>query len=113
MSVCSAACTCPAGIGIGDFGNCDHVGALLFGLEDFNRRGLKTLTLQESCTSKLSAWNVPRDSLSAPLPIDQKTIQKISFGQNIEQQITPKINLYDPRVKSDRSLHQDSFETLK
>ena len=112
-SVCSAACTCPARIGIGGFGNCNHVGAVLFGLEDFNRKGLKTLPLQESCTSKLSAWNVPRDSLSAPLPIDQIVIKKISFGQNSEQKITPKINLYDPRVKSDRNLHQDSFDTLK
>ena len=69
-SVCSAACTCPAGIGIGGFGNCNHVGAMLFGLEDFNRRDLKNVPI-ESCTSKLSAWNVPRDSSSAPLPIDQ------------------------------------------
>ena len=39
--VLAAACTCPAGIGLGGFGNCNHVGAVLFALEDFNRKGLQ------------------------------------------------------------------------
>ena len=39
-SVSSAACTCPAGSGLGDFGNCNHVGCVLFASEDFNRKGL-------------------------------------------------------------------------
>ena len=36
--VCSAACTFPAGIGLGGFGNCNHDGGVLFALEDFNRK---------------------------------------------------------------------------
>ena len=46
-NVCSAACTCPAGVSIGGFGNCNHVGGILFGLEDFNRKGLKELPMSE------------------------------------------------------------------
>ena len=112
-SVCSAACTCPAGVGIGGFGNCNHVGGVLFGLEDFNRRGLKSLPIPQSCTSKLSAWNIPRDSSSTPAPIDQVVIKKVSFGQDTEKEVPPKINLYDPRMKCDRNLDGDCFKTLQ
>ena len=37
-NVSSAACTCPAGSGLGGFGNCNRVGGVLFALEDFNRK---------------------------------------------------------------------------
>ena len=57
--VCSAACSCPAGIGLHGFGNCNHVGGVLFALEDFNRHGLQEYPSAVSCTSKLSSWNVP------------------------------------------------------
>ena len=109
-NVCSAACTCPAGIGIFGFGNCNHVGGVLFGLEDYNRRGIRELP---SCTSKLSVWNVPRNSSSAPVPIDQVLIKKISFGQDVSKDSQPKINLYDPRVESDHSTNIDRLEALK
>ena len=33
-NVSSAACTCPAGSGLGGFGNCNHVGGVLFALEE-------------------------------------------------------------------------------
>ena len=94
-TVCSAACTCPAGIGIGGFGNCNHVGGVLFGLEDFNRKGLKEVPSSSSCTSKLSAWNVPRNSSSVPAPIDQVLIKKITFGQEVVKETLPKINLFE------------------
>ena len=35
-NVSNAACTCPAVSGLGGFGNCNHVGGVLFALEDFN-----------------------------------------------------------------------------
>ena len=35
-NVPNAACTCPAGSGLGGFGNCNNVGGVLFELEDFN-----------------------------------------------------------------------------
>eukprot|EP00795_Rhopilema_esculentum_P005739 gene5739-10996_t len=58
--VCSAACTCPAGIGLRGFGNCNHVGGVLFALEDFNRRGLREyssafLKLVGNCLPHLGA----------------------------------------------------------
>ena len=76
-NVCSAACTCPAGIGVGGFGNCNHVGGILFGLDDFNRKGKKYAITPTSCTSNLSAWNVPRDSSSSPVTINQVVIEKM------------------------------------
>ena len=35
-NVPNAACTCPAGSGLGGFGNCNHVDGVLFALEDDN-----------------------------------------------------------------------------
>ena len=62
-NVSNAACTCPAGSGLGGFGNCNHVGGILFALEDFNRKGLHQSKEPVSCTSNLSAWNVPSSIL--------------------------------------------------
>ena len=53
-SVLSAACTCPARIGLGGFGNCNYAGAVLAALEDFNRKGLQKCPELVSCTSMLS-----------------------------------------------------------
>ena len=63
--VCSAACSCPAGIGLGGFGICNHVGGFLFlpfALEDFKRHGLQEFPSPVSYASQLSAWNVPKSS---------------------------------------------------
>ena len=57
-NVSNAACTCSAGSGLGGFGNCNHVGGVLFALEDFNEKRLYQSKEPVSCTSKLSAWNV-------------------------------------------------------
>eukprot|EP00795_Rhopilema_esculentum_P011846 gene11846-2386_t len=57
--VCCADCTCLAGAGLGGFGNCDHVGGVLFALEDLNRKAYQDCPEPVSCTSRLSAWNVP------------------------------------------------------
>ena len=40
--IIAAACTCPAGSSIKCLGKCNHVGAILFALEDFNRKNSKT-----------------------------------------------------------------------
>ena len=44
--VCFAACSCPAGIGLRGFGNCNHVGGVLFALKDFNQQVFKDLNLR-------------------------------------------------------------------
>ena len=41
VDVCSAACSCAGGIGLHGFGNCNHVGGVLFALEDFNQQVFK------------------------------------------------------------------------
>ena len=110
--VCSAACTCPAGIGLGGFGNCNHVGGVLFALEDFNRKGYQDCPKPVSCTSKLSSWNVPA-SLKSILPqsIDEIVIQKLKFGKDNVNPKKPKC--YDPRALEDRKLNEEGLEKLK
>ena len=51
----AAYCICPAGLAE----LCNHVAALLCGLEDFGRSGLKERAAK-TCTEKLKAWNRPR-----------------------------------------------------
>ena len=97
-----ATCTCPAGTGVGGNGNFNHVGGVLFALEDLNRNGFQDLLTPIFCTSKLSAWNVPRDSSSDPVPIDAVIIEKIKFGRNNGKEYKPKKNVYDPRAPFDR-----------
>ena len=81
--LCCAACTCPAGAGISGFGNCNHGGGIIFALEDFNRKGYQSCPQPVSCTSKLSAWNLPSSFTSiSPVPIDQIVIEKIKFGRD-------------------------------
>ena len=41
--IIAAACTCPAGSSVKYLGKCNHVGAVLFGLEYFDRKMLKLL----------------------------------------------------------------------
>lgn len=108
--VCFAVCTCPAGLGIGGFGNWNHVGGILFRLEDFNRRGLQDFTTTVSCTSKLSSWNVPGAN---SLPIDEIIFQKIKFGKNNERGKIPRYNCYDPRARDDRCVDKESIATLR
>ena len=113
--VCAAACTCPAGIGIGGFGNCNHVGGVLFALEDFNRRGLQEYPSAVSCTSKLSAWNVPNSSALKsfnPAPIDEIIIKKIKFGKDNDSTVS-RCKSYDPRAACDRAINDESFQILK
>ena len=76
-----AACTCPAGLGMQGKGKCNHVGGVLFALEDFTRRGLQNHPEPLSCTSRLSVWVVPRNQSVAAKPLDQVLIRKIRFGK--------------------------------
>ena len=39
--IIAAVCTCPAGSSIKCLGKCNHVGAILFALEDFDRKNFK------------------------------------------------------------------------
>ena len=69
--VSRAACTCPAGLGSQGKGKCNHIGGVLFALEDFTRWGLQKHPEPLSCTSRLSVWVVPRNQSVAAKPLDQ------------------------------------------
>ncbi|KAI8490451.1 hypothetical protein Bbelb_317190 [Branchiostoma belcheri] len=74
-------------------GKCTHASGLLFAVEDFTRRGLKSHATPLSCTSMLSVWNVPRNDKVEPQPISKITIRKIRFGKNTRRPICAR---YDP-----------------
>ena len=108
--IIAAASTCPVGSSIKCLGKCNHVGAILFALEDFKRKKLKTFAEPLMCTSQLSKWNAPRNSSTNPAPID-KTLVK--FVDNPSTEVEPKNNYYDPRAPNDKYLDNDSMNTLK
>ena len=111
--IIAAACTCPAGSSIKCLGKGNHVGAILFALEDFNRKNLKTFVEPLTCTSQLSKWNVPCDSSANPTPIDKTLVKEIKFGDNPSTEVEPKNSCYDPRAPNDKYLDDDSMNTLK
>ena len=85
------ACTCPAGSGIKCLGKCNHVGTILFVLEDFNRKKLKTFAEPLTCTSQLLKQNVPHDSSTNPSPIDKTIVKKIHLETIRTQKLNQKI----------------------
>ena len=86
-----AACTCPAGSGINCLRKCNHVGTILFVLEDFNGKKLKTFAEPLTCTSQLLKWNVPRDSSTNPSPFDKTLVKKINLETIRTQKLNQKI----------------------
>ena len=108
--VLSAACTCPAGLGLRK-GKCNHIGGVLFAIEDFIRRGLQNNSEPLTCTSRLSVWVVPRNQSVAAKPIDKVLIRKIRFGKkNLRTQ--PKIIKFDLRAPDMRTRDETSFKKL-
>lgn len=106
-----ATCTCPAGLGSQGRGKCNHVGGVLFAIEDFTRRGLQKHSEPLSCTSRLSVWVVPRNQSVAAKPLDQVLIRKIRFGKkNIRLQ--PKIINFDSRAPQQRTKNEQNLKTF-
>ena len=106
-----AACTRPAGLGSQGKGKCNHVGGVLFALEDFTRRGLQKHPEPLSCKSRLSVWVVPRNQSVAAKPLDQVLIRKIRFGKkNIR--LKPKVIKFDPRPPQQRKIDDGRFKIL-
>ena len=105
--VSRAACTCPAWLGSQGKGKCNHIGGVLFALEDFTRWGLQKHPEPLSCTSRLSVWVVPRNQSVAAKPLDQILIRKIRFGKkNIR--LKPKLIKFDPRPPQERNRDEGS-----
>lgn len=67
----SAYCTCTAGL----LGSCTHVTAMLFRVEAAVSSGITKPT----CTSLLSAWNVPVATKSILKPIKEITFAKTTY----------------------------------
>ena len=108
------ACTCPAGAGLSGLGNCNHVGGVLFALEDFNRKGYTNCPEPVSCTSKLAAWNVPPSYATVfPAPIDEVGIKKIRFGKDDAQLKEVKNICHDRRKIAHRGIDEERVEKLK
>ena len=79
--VLRAACTCPVGLAVQGKGKCNHIGGVLFTIEDFTRRELHKNLEPLTCTSRLSVWVVPRNQSVAAKPLDKVLIRKIRFGK--------------------------------
>lgn len=73
--VLNAYCACPAEID----GQCNHVSATLFALEEYCKEMDKND--QELCTSKSCKWNVPRKRKETVTTISQMTIQKHDYSK--------------------------------
>jgi len=100
-----------AGLGLSRKGKCNHVGGVLFAIEDFTRRGLQRHAEPLSCPSRLSLWVVPRNQSVAAKPLDQVLIRKIRFGKkNIRLQ--SKVIKFDPRSPNQRTREENSFKIL-
>ena len=96
--ILQATCTCPARLGLEGKGKCNHIGGVLFAVEDFTRRGLEKHAEPLSCTSQLSIWVVPRNQSVAAKPLDRVLITKIRFGKKKKIRLQPKIIKFDPRA---------------
>ena len=105
--VSRAACTCPAGLGSQGKGKCNHIGGVLFALEDFTRWGLQKHPEPLSCTSRLSVWVVPRNQSVAAKPLDQILIRKIRFGKK-KIRLKPKLIKFDSRPPQERNRDEGS-----
>ena len=77
--VVAAACTCPAGSSVKCLGKRNHVGAILFALEDFSRKNLKTFV------------EPTRDSSTNPTPIEKTLVKKLNLGMIHLQKLSQKI----------------------
>ena len=95
-----AACCCPAGLGLGNLGHCNHIGAILFANADYTKNHQDEEGA--SCTSKPSTWNVPKRSSKAT-PIDEAAFISVNLGTTPDDFI-PKTNSYDPRAPCHRTL---------
>ena len=79
--VLSAACTYPSGLDFQGKGKCNHIGGVLFAIEDFIRRSIQNNPKPLISTSRLSVWVVPHNRIVAAKPIDKVLIRKIQFGK--------------------------------
>ncbi|WAR00121.1 hypothetical protein MAR_024493 [Mya arenaria] len=106
-----AACECPAGLGLHGAGKCNHIGGLLFRVEEFTRKELQKALDTLTCTSKLSNWNVPRDLQIPAAPLAELKIYRNQPGKQTGGRLT--VTSYDPRAPQDRFMDHAAFHNLQ
>ena len=89
---------------------CNHIGGIIFAIEDFNRSGLREKDQPVSCTSKLCSWNVPRNMKVEPSPIEKIVFQKIRYGKATTS--SAKITSYDPRAPAERDVDTQALALI-
>ena len=89
----AAYCICPASLA----GSCNHVGALLYALEDFVRKGLREET-PKACTSKLMAWNQPRARKMRARKTSEVFLKKEEYSTQEAKRLQINKPHYDPAL---------------
>ncbi|XP_053386754.1 uncharacterized protein LOC123555858 [Mercenaria mercenaria] len=105
-----AACECPAGLGINGNGKCNHVGGLLFAIEDFTAKGKQDGPVKMSSTSRLNEWIVPRNLPIQAKSLSEMKIRKFKYGKSSKEK--PTVNDFDPRAPQDRVLDTFALQQL-
>ncbi|CAC5418389.1 unnamed protein product [Mytilus coruscus] len=94
--------------GIKRAGKCNHLGGLLFALNDFHEKGLHQRTERVSCTSKLNGWIVPRN-----LTVKPKPLKEIKVKKEIDDKIEVDKNFIDKFVTSVIENEKNSDDEIK
>lgn len=71
-------CTCIVGKGA----SCNHIAALLFALDEYNREITSQGRRDPSCTSLPSAWSVPPKAKLDPTPVKDLKVVKPKYGKS-------------------------------
>lgn len=95
-----AYCQCPIGLAQ----CCSHVGGFLFAINSYNMEVMRKETAT-SCTSKKSAWNVPRKMTSEPKPLKDMSFSRpksLTSQSRDEDDTRVTVLNFDPRHSSQR-----------
>ena len=94
----SAGCTCIAGKGEA----CNHIGALMFYLEDFMRQDHSCLPTDTAATDNLQQWHVPLKRDVSAQSVEGITFRKAEHGKVVR---TSFGHHYCPYPSDDKSNH--------
>ena len=86
-------CTCTAG----KCGSCNHVAALMFLLDDWNRKN-STKEDKPTCTSLPAQWNVPRRQSAEAMRVSELNIVKPEFGKVKEARDPAAVRSMNPVI---------------
>uniref|UniRef100_K1P6P1 Amidase n=1 Tax=Magallana gigas TaxID=29159 RepID=K1P6P1_MAGGI len=103
-----AYCQCPIGLAQA----CSHIGGLLFSISNVQSSAKALVQTDQSCTSSLCQWNVPRTMNQKPMPISTlnlsrpKVVASSETDVNVAMLSSPShgsaMARFDPRHSEDR-----------